>query len=63
MREAPQARFVGCDQPHARFLRGVQEVLHAAVAARLVVQHLRHRRCIVPQTCGHRMKTVKNLQT
>jgi hypothetical protein len=26
-------------------------------------QHLRNRRRIVPHTCGHRMETVKNLQT
>jgi hypothetical protein len=63
MREPPQTRFVGRDQPHARFLRGVRELLHAAIAARLVVQHLRNRRRIVPHTCGHRMETVKNLQT
>lgn len=63
MREPPEARLVGRDQPDPGLLRGGEEIDHAAIAPRLVVQDLGDRRRIVAQPRGDRVKTVENLQT
>jgi len=58
VREPPQTRFVGGDQAHARFLRRVQKLRHAAVLARGVVINIFDGRRVVPDARGDCMKTV-----
>ncbi|MGF6982235.1 hypothetical protein QFZ99_001712 [Paraburkholderia atlantica] len=57
-REAPQTRFVGGDQTHARVLRGLQKFGHTTVLTRRVVIDILDRRRIVPDTRGHCVETV-----
>ena len=61
--QAPEARFVGGDQAHARFLRGAQEIRHAPILAGRIVENLFDRRCIRANPCGHRVKTIQNFKT